>query len=69
MDLFEEINDEEYRHQCEVRQHLEYRKEKGLDWYRKYISTYGFGGRRTKLLRDVAEQWTKGNRGKRGDWK
>jgi len=68
MDLFEEISDEENRHRCEVRQHLIYRKEKGLDWYRKYISTYGFGGRKTELLRDVADQWAKGNRGK-GEWK
>jgi len=59
---------EKYRHQCEVRQHLKWRSEKGLDWYRKYISTYGFGGRKTELLRDVADQWAKGNRGK-GEWK
>jgi hypothetical protein len=66
---FKGINDEEKRHRCEVRQHLQYRQEKGIDWYRKYISTYGFGGRRTKLLGDVADQWIKGNRGKKGDWK
>jgi hypothetical protein len=67
-DLFKEKSDEEYRPQCEVRQHLKWRAEKGIDWYRKYISTYGFGGRKTKLLRDVAEQWANGNRGK-GEWK
>jgi hypothetical protein len=67
-DLFKEKSDEEYRHQCEVRQHLKWRAEKGIDWYRKYISTYGFGGRKTELLRDVADQWAKGNRGK-GEWK
>jgi hypothetical protein len=68
-DLFQEISDKEYRHQCEVRQHLKWRSEKGIDWYRKYISTYGFGGRKTKLFRDVAEQWNKGNRGQKGEWK
>ena len=58
---------EEYRHQCEVRQHLKWRVEKGLAWYREYISTYGFGGRKAKLLNDVADQWKKGNRGE--TWK
>jgi rubrerythrin len=68
-DLFQEISNEEYRHQSEVRQHLKWRSEKGIDWYRKYISTYGFGRRKTKLLGDVAEQWNKGNRGQKGEWK
>jgi rubrerythrin len=68
-DLLKEISDEEHRHQCEVRQHLKWRSEKGLDWYRKYISTYGFGSRKTELLRDVADQWAKGNRGQKGEWK
>jgi hypothetical protein len=63
------MNDEKKRHRCEVRQHLVYRQEKGIDWYRKFITTYGFGSRRTKLLGDVADQWVKGNRGKKGDWK
>jgi hypothetical protein len=63
------LSDEDKRHRCEVRQHLVYRQEKGIEWYRKYISTYGFGGRRTKLLGDVADQWIKGNRGQKGDWK
>ena len=63
------LSDEDKRHRCEVRQHLIYRQEQGIEWYRKYITTYRFGGRRTKLLADVAEQWIKGNRGKKGDWK
>ena len=63
------MTDEEYRHQCEVRQHLKWRADRGLDWYRQYLSNYGFGRRKTELLRDVAEQWGKGNKGKKGDWR
>ena len=63
------LEDEEYRHQCEVRQLLKWRTERGLQWFREYISTHGFGGRKTKLLGDVAEQWKLGNRGEKGIWK
>ena len=62
-------SDEEHRHRCEVRQLLKWRAEKGLQWFREYISTYGFGGRKAKLLNDVAEQWKRGNRGEKGTWK
>ena len=62
-------NCEEYRHQCEVRQLLAWRKERGLQWFRQYISDHGFGGRKAKLLGDVAEQWKLGNRGEKGLWK
>lgn len=61
--------DETYRHRCEVRQLLKWRAEKGLQWFREYISTHGFGGRKAKLLGDVAEQWKLGNRGEYGSWK
>lgn len=61
--------DEEYRHQCEVRQLLKWRTERGITWFRKYISDNGFGGRKTKLLDDVADQWKKGNRGQKDDWR
>lgn len=67
MDLFDD--DETYRHQCEVRQLLKWRAEKGLQWFREYISTHGFGGRKAKLLGDVAEQWKLGNRGEDKSWK
>ena len=66
MDLFDE---EPYRHQCEVRQLLKWRAEKGLAWFREYISANRFGGRKAKLLGDVAEQWKLGNRGEKGQWK
>ena len=67
MDLFQNTKSEIYRHECEVRQHLKWRAEKGLAWYRNYISTHFFGGRKTLLLNDVADQWKKGNRGE--SWK
>lgn len=63
------LDHETHRHQCEVRQLLKWRTERGLQWFREYISTYGFGGRKAKLLGDVAEQWKLGNRGEKGIWK
>lgn len=63
------LDHETYRHQCEVRQLLKWRTERGLQWFREYISTHGFGGRKAKLLGDVAEQWKLGNRGEKGIWK
>jgi len=63
------LDHEEYRHQCEVRQLLKWRTERGLQWFRQYISDHGFGGRKTKLLGNVTEQWKLGNRGEKGLWK
>ena len=63
------LDHEEYRHQCEVRQLLKWRTQRGLQWFRQYISDHGFGGRKAKLLGDVTEQWKLGNRGEKGIWK
>ena len=69
MDLFERVSDETYRHQCEVRQLIQWRKEWGLQRFQKYLETYGFSNRIAKLRADIADQWAKGNRGQKGDWR
>ena len=60
---------EEQRHQCEVRQLLKWRKEWGLQRFQRYLQTAGFDSRRAKLREDIADQWSKGNRGENGLWK
>ena len=61
--------DEEYRHQCEVRQLLKWRKEWGLQRFQGYLQATGFSSRIAKLRTDIADQWSKGNRGEEGLWK
>jgi hypothetical protein len=62
---------EEYRHQCEVRQVLRWRVESRdkavgyLSLVRQKRSSDNAG----KLERDVKDQWAKGNRGDKGDWR
>jgi hypothetical protein len=63
------MTDEENRHQCEVRQLIQWRQEWGLQRFQRYLQTNGFSSRITKLREDIAEQWAKGNRGKKGDWR
>ena len=63
------MNDETYRHQCEVRYWLKLRKEKGLQEFRRLIDTYGLDSRRSSVMRDIYDQWSKGNRGEKGQWK
>ena len=66
MDLFDY---EEQRHRCEVRQLIKWRKEWGLQRFQRYLQTSGFDSRRAKLREDIADQWSKGNRGEDGLWK
>ena len=66
MDLFDE---EPYRHQCEVRYWIKLRKEKGLQEFRRVVETYGLNSRRPSVMRDLQDQWLKGNRGEKGLWK
>ena len=63
------MTDEKQRHQCEVRQLLKWRKEWGLQRFQGYLQTAGFDTRRAKLREDIADQWSKGNRGEDGLWK
>lgn len=53
----------EYKHQCAVRQLIKWRSEKGLNWWREYLSKYKIP---QELLNDYADQWAKNNR--TGDW-
>lgn len=69
MDLFEDTNGEKYRYECEVRYLLKYRQENGLQGFQEYLRNSKFGPRLAKLKSDIADQWAKGNRGEKGDWR
>ena len=68
-DLLTGNTDEEYRHQCEVRYWIKLRKEEGLQEFRRLISTHRLGDRRPSVMRDIQDQYFKGNRGEKGDWR
>lgn len=61
----------EHRHQCEVRQVLAWRTE-DRDKAMKYLALVrqkrGYDVA-TKLEQDCKDQWAKGNRGEKGDWR
>lgn len=62
---------EEYRHQCEVRQVLRWRAEnrdKAVS-YLQLVRQKRNEAAANKLERDTREQWVKGNRGEKGDWR
>lgn len=62
---------EEYRHQCEVRQVLRWRAEnrdKAVSYLQLVRQKRG-DVVATKLERDCKEQWAKGNRGIKGNWR
>lgn len=64
---------EEHRHQCEVRLMLEARARDGdWSWVQRFFSMVE--KKRGKEARDrladsTRDQWTKGNRGRHGDWR
>lgn len=62
---------EEYRHQCEVWQVLRWRTEnrdKAVS-YLQLVRQKRDEAAANKLERDTREQWAKGNRGIKGDWR
>ena len=62
---------EEYRHQCEVRQVLRWRAEnrdKAVSYLNK-VRQKRDEAAANKLEHDTREQWAKGNRGIKGDWR
>ena len=63
------MTNEEHRHRCEVRQWLKLRQEKGLQEFRRLITAYGLDRRRPSVMRDIADQWSKGNKGEWKDWR
>lgn len=65
-------NDPDFRHRCEVRQVLRWRVEKGREWTRAWLN--GVERARGKACADrlraeCREQWERGNRGARDDWR
>ena len=65
------LSTEEYRHQCEVSQVLRWRTEdrnKAIDYLAKVRKARG-NVVADKLINDCKEQWAKGNRGIKGDWR
>lgn len=58
-------DEQEYKHQCAVRQLCKWRNEWGLAKFREYLSEYKID---SKLLNDFADQWKKGNKGEHKTW-
>ncbi len=67
-DLFsKDLNyyDQNYKHQCAVRQLCKWRSEWGLAKFREYLSKHEID---SKLLEGFVEQFRKNNRGEWGKW-
>lgn len=56
---------EKFRHECEIRQILQWRKEKGSEWARGYLDKHP---RREFIEPDIRAQWGAGNRGLNREW-
>lgn len=61
------MNDEEYKHQCEVRYVISLRI-KSRDEALEYLKKVREKRKTNKLERDVIDQWSRGNRGEKGEW-
>jgi hypothetical protein len=62
---------EVYRHQCEVRQVLRWRvenRDKAVGYLNK-VRQKRDEAAANKLERDTRDQWAKGNRGEKDDWR
>ena len=65
------ITEEDFRHRCEVWQVLRWRAEsrdKAVSYLNLVRQRRGEAAA-NKLERDTKEQWAKGNRGIKGDWR
>ena len=65
------ITEEDFRHRCEVWQVLRWRAEnrdKAIS-YLQLVRQRRAEAAANKLERDTKEQWAKGNRGIKGDWR
>lgn len=61
------MKEENYKHQCAVRQLIMWRKQWGLAKFREYMHKHKFNW---QLIRDFEDQWLKGNRAdEKGEWK
>ena len=56
----------EHKHKCLVRQLIKWRKEWGLEEFRKYLAKTKFDA---KVYEDFKDQYKKGNLGERDEWK
>jgi hypothetical protein len=68
--------DEQWRHECEVREWIRRRTEKGPEQGRSWLATVleSIGKKRgadaaERLRNDITNQWRLGNRGQFGDWR
>ena len=62
---------ETFRHQCEVRQLLAWRVQRGREWLRSHLDAVEkVRGKdaRARLEADILQQWTLGNRGEPRVW-
>jgi len=48
---------------------LIYRSKLGLAGFRGYFANPNFDKRREQIAGDMYDQWKKGNRGQKGDWR
>jgi hypothetical protein len=48
---------------------LVYREKLGLTGFRAYFANSNFDKRRQQIAGDFYDQWKKGNRGQKGDWR
>ena len=59
-------SDEQYRHECEVRQVLQWRAERGSEWVRDWLGRVEKSrGKEAadRLRNDARREWERGNRG------
>ena len=62
------MNEKLHKHQCAVRQMLQYRHKWGLAQFQQYISKPSVYGLWLDLMDDFSKQWSLGNRGEKGNW-
>ena len=71
MIIGDNLSDEEYRHQCEVRYILQWRafdRSQAIKYLSDVRKRRGDDAA-DRLVNDCKEQWERGNRGEKGDWR
>ncbi len=67
----ENLQDEDYRYKCEIRYILQWRtadRNVAINYLSDVRKRRG-DALADKMQKDCAEQWAKGNRGEKGDWR
>lgn len=65
------LNDEEHRHRCEIRwfiRHAAQREGNGQS-YLELLAKHRGRAAADAFRREAAEQWGRGNKGEKGDWR